>query len=58
MPPAATGWREAKRDGEEELAVQAALSNAINACVQENVNALLQLIDILHEWVSPTSLKS
>jgi hypothetical protein len=30
---------------------------AINACVQENVDALVQLIDILHEWVSPTSLK-
>jgi hypothetical protein len=30
---------------------------SVNACVQENLDALLQLIDILHEWVSPTSLK-
>jgi hypothetical protein len=30
---------------------------AINTRVQENVDALLQLIDILHEWVSPTSIK-
>jgi len=29
----------------------------INACVQENIAALLQLIDILRERVSPTSLK-